>query len=62
MWLDLYYVVYIRATEAEFVTDLVNQPIDGSVSTVVLEKVSGLRDFSFSADGKWLAYSVSRAT
>ena len=58
MWLDSEHVVYIRATETEFVTDLVNQPIDGSVSTVVLEKVSGLRDFSFSVDGKWLAYSV----
>ena len=64
VWVDAEHIVYIRSvpnTKNEFVTDLVNQPLDGSVPTVILENVPGLhlRDFSFSLDGKWLAYSVN---
>jgi len=58
MWLDSEHVVYIHMTETEFVANLVNQSLDGTTPNVILERISGLRDFSFSRDGKWLAYSV----
>lgn len=55
-WPDSENLIYIRMMETESEGDLVNQPLNGTSQTILLEKI-GFQSFSYSPDGKWLAYN-----